>query len=88
MEQAHSTVRAGHIQRDAETMSLPASYLLSMPVRTRELLPRLASVSLSWGDRTRERQVLVSILTQQLHGLLNADYEETTKVKIKKNITL
>lgn len=48
-------------------MSLPASYLLSMPVRIRELLPRLASVSLSYGDKTGERRVLVSILIQQLH---------------------
>lgn len=65
-EQAHSKVRAGFTLRSAETRSLPASYLLSMPVRMRELLPRLASVSLSWGDRSGERQVLVSILIQQL----------------------
>jgi len=49
---AHSAVKARDIQRGAETRSVPASYLLSMPVRMRELLPRLASVSLSCGNRT------------------------------------
>ncbi len=34
--------------------SLPSSYLLSMPVRIRELLPKLASVSLSCGEKRRE----------------------------------
>lgn len=47
--------RGRHTQRGAEAASLPASYLLSMAVRMRELLPRLASVSLSWQRETKGR---------------------------------
>lgn len=54
-----------HDTERSRAMSLPASYLLSMPVRIRELLPRLASVSLSCGDKTDERCVLVFILIKQ-----------------------
>lgn len=48
---AHNTVKAQCTEKGAETVSLPASYLLSMPVRMRELFPRLASVSLNWEDK-------------------------------------
>lgn len=68
-------------------MFLPASYLLSMPVRMRELLPRLASVSLSWscrGDRTSEGQLLVLILNKHLSNFSLTHSVNKLKLFLKK----
>lgn len=82
----HFSVSAVDGYRKASTVrcqkrSLPSSYLLSMLVRIRELLPKLASVSLSCGEEERGKKKREKVM-------LNLCYKNRIKMFINFSLSV